>query len=253
MLRAMRAASRILIGATCCLTLSLACVSAEGSRYAYFLAPGMEGSAQARHWLVLPMSALDALPDFLVAPAGRLQEELRAHLEGAGRSVKPLAQSKLLESTRKMPNFITTEEDPVPDEMLAALTRVLAKSNEFDVAAYPELVVEPVHVPQGRTGVWHGVRRNTRVIRGEDAPEGIFSMSGKQPGASLRMRVFARDGTKHFESYGGLDFLQEARVSGYRFYMEIRPDVLSDRAILREGVQLALTPYVPAPALVESH
>ena len=96
------------------------------------------------------------------------------------------------------------------------------------------------------------VARQAVTDGAEDAPEGIFSMSGEQPGLSLRMRIFGRDGGKHFESYGGLDFLQEARVSGWRFYMEVRPDLLADRAILREGVQLALTPYVPEPAPAEA-
>jgi hypothetical protein len=75
----------------------------------------------------------------------------------------------------------------------------------------------------------------------------MFSMSGKQPGVSLRMRVFARDGTKQFESYGGLELLQEARVHGWKFYMEIRPDLMTDRLVLREGVVIALSPYLPEP------
>jgi hypothetical protein len=248
----MRAAGRNLIGALGCLGLVLGCMSARGSRYAYFLMPGMEGSPQPQRWLVTPMSGLAALPDFLLAPAGRLEEELRAYLESSGHSVQPIRQSRLLESRRSLTSSPATGEDPVPDELLAALTRSLAQSTSFDVAAYPELLVHPVSVLQGRTGVWNGVRRDTRVVRGEDAPEGMFAVSGQQPGLSLRVRIFGSDGSKHFESYGGLEFLQEARVQGWRFYMEIRPDLLSDRAILREGVQLALTPYVPEPAPTES-
>jgi hypothetical protein len=233
-----------------CLSLAIGCLSAEGSRYAYFLAPGTESPPRQR-WLVTPVSGLDALPDYLVAPAGRLQEELRGYLESSGHVVHSVAQSRLLEVNRKSPPFQTSEEERVPDEMLAALTRRLSEMEEFEVAAWPQLVIHAVRVPQGRTGAWNGVRRSTRVIRGEDAPEGMFSMSGEQPGLSLRMRVFGRDGNKQFESYGGLDFLQEARVSGWRFYMEIRPDLLSDRTVLREGVQLALTPYVPEPPPAE--
>lgn len=134
------------------------------------------------------------------------------------------------------------------DERLAALTRSLAGAHEFDVMAFPELVIHSVLVQQGRSAVWNGVRRPTRVVRGEGVPDGMLHMTGRQPGVSLRMRVFARDGTKHFESYGGLEMLQEARVREMQFYMEIRPDLLTDRALLREGVELALWPYLPRPA-----
>ncbi len=244
----MRTALRGSLGAIFCLGASLGCLSAQGSRYDYFIEPGMEGSPAAKRWLIAPVSALDVLPDFLVAPAGRIQGEIRGHLEASGRSVEAASQSLVFELAPKLPQVELADVDLVPDGRLAALTRKLAQSSEFDVAAYPELVVHNVSVPQGRTGVWHGVRRRVRVVKEKDAPEGLYSMSQTQPAVSLRMRVFGRDGAKHFESFGGLEFLQEARVSGWRFYMEIRPDLLSDRAVLREGVEIALAPYVPESA-----
>src|SRR5262245_48869452 len=233
----------VLLGLATC-----ACVSVDGSRYPYYLLQGQKGAPQARRWLLAPTNALSPAPTFLVAPGERLQTEIGTYLEEAGRTYSSLPQSKALAAVRALgPGAGPTSDGSAPDERLSALARALAGTYEFEVMAFPELVIHPVLVQQGRSGTWNGVKRPVRVIRGEDAPEGMFSMTGRQPGISLRMRIFARDGTKYFESYGGLELLQEARTKGNKFYMEIRPDLLTDPGVLREGVELALWPYLPRP------
>jgi hypothetical protein len=193
------------------------------------------------------MNALAPAPEYLVAPSERVSSELGSYLSEAGRSWKGITQSKTLQAERKLgaSESAISEDGSLTDERLSELTRELGKSLEFDVAAYPDLIVHSVLVQQGRSAAWNGVKRPSRVVRGEGVPDGMLSMTGRQPAVSLRMRIFARDGTKHFESYGGFEMLQEARIQGMRFYMEIRPDLLTDRAILREGVELALWPYLP--------
>jgi len=65
--------------------------------------------------------------------------------------------------------------------------------------------------------------------------------------------IFDRAGERVFESYGGLDLVHEADLVGAgeltkgHYAMRLKHDPLNDAAAVREGIELAFDPYVPAP------
>jgi hypothetical protein len=239
-------------GARHCLTslalsLLLGCLSAERTRHAYFLAPGQEGAPGAQRWLLVPTSALSPVPDHLQAPTERLDGEILARLEQAGRAVTPVALSEVVRTGARLASGATPSKG---EELQSRLARELAASREVDVVAFPDLMSDEIRVQQGGFAAWDGVKRRQRLVRREGAPE-VYAF-GSNHGLSLRMRVFGRDGVKRFESRGGLDLVYEARIVGMRYTLEPRSDLLVEPEVLRAGVDLALHPYLPVRPPVES-
>lgn len=226
-------------------------MTAERTRYSYFLEPGHEGAPGAQRWLLVPINGLETLPDFLLGPAERIQNDLRAYLEESHRTwftlplTEVVAQRSALSDTGRAPAKEETAE-PADDRLRSQFARQLAREHAFDVIVFPELVAENVMVHQGGVAAWHGVKRKQRIVRGEGAPPDLYSW-GKNVALSLRMRVFTPQGVKRFESYGGLDLLYEARVVGNQYRMDVSADLITDPALIREGVRLALAPYLSVP------
>jgi hypothetical protein len=127
---------------------------------------------------------------------------------------------------------------------------------EFDVVAYPALVTRKAQYHCG-SAFWDGVKRRPKIIEhkpeweGKSTPQdrvGLLTMTGETAALSLRMRVHARDGQKLFESYGGLELMDELHIlfhEGWRWRPQVRKDLLTDPQIMREAIGLALLPYLP--------
>jgi len=68
---------------------------------------------------------------------------------------------------------------------------------------------------------------------------------------SLHVIAYSTDGQRVFEARGGLDFVQEYDLSAaysWRGQLRMRHPLLRDAEAIREGVQVALSPYLPAGA-----
>ena len=243
----MSGASRGLSGLVLGLAL-VGCLSAEGTRYEYFLAPGHEGAPGAQRWLLVPTNALAPVADFLIGPAERAQTGIQGRLEAAGRNVIPLPLSEAL----KVNSRVTAAggvTGAAADALLSRLARELAATREVDVVAFSDLVIHDVMVQQGGYAAWNGVKRRQRLIRGKKTPA-VYAF-GRGQALSLRVRVFGSDGVKRFESLGGLDLIYEAKVGETTYQLQVRSDLLIDAEVLQTGISLALYPYLlesaPAP------
>jgi hypothetical protein len=148
----MRSAHGTAWGALCWLCLA-ACVSVERSRYPFFIVAGQEGAPKAHQWLLAPMNALSPAPEYLVAPGERVQSEIRTYLESSGRTWATVSLSEVVKHHDRVKLASGDERDDQSDERVGELSRALAAEHDFDVLAFPELVIHPALVQQGRTAV----------------------------------------------------------------------------------------------------
>ena len=76
-------------------------------------------------------------------------------------------------------------------------------------------------------------------------------VSGEMAVTSVHLMVFTPDGERIFEGRGGLDFIHDIDMSplASRFDWELllRSDLFLNREVLREGIEIAFTPYLTPP------
>jgi hypothetical protein len=117
----------------------------------------------------------------------------------------------------------------------SAIRELLTEGNEpFDALVLPEIVIRPAEL-NGQLARWDGVLRVPPGSAG-------WRWSGKTNAASLRVQIFAADGERIFEGFGGLDVLFRPVISESR--MVPMEDLLANSQNLREGVAVAFHPYL---------
>ena len=228
------------------------CGCATDSRYAYFLAPGQTGAPGAEQLLLMPLNFNVLLPGHLADGAERLQGELERYLEQQDRKVVtlPLREAKALwrRVTSQMEDLRGPEGKIDSAKLLQAQSSLAARLTEdyaFDAVVVPTLQMRPVRM-QGRYTIWDGVVRKIQLV---NAPKNfpIYFGNISATGLSLHIVIYARDGKRLFESYGGLEFPLRAEFSGRFPRMVERDDLLRDREIMLEGASIAFDPYLPSP------
>jgi hypothetical protein len=130
------------------------------------------------------------------------------------------------------------------EQALGLLARNLAGQREFDVMLVPNLVIEQTRFG-GLNVIWHGVKRRQPVESGADAKIFASSLSGMAEVLSLHVRIWSSAGEKVFESFGGLDVSNVIHLEGQNFTLVPRGDLFHDPDLLREGIAIALDPYLP--------
>jgi hypothetical protein len=160
--------------------------------------------------------------------------------------------SATLESKLKQP--------PRLEAVASAFARVLADEARFDVLVIPSLIYRDAKV-EGRFAEWDGVRRRIRFqvrspVRGGVAPspdpnwqQVAPEWQGKITGLSLHVLLYTPGGRPVFQGFGGLDLVHDAvqeREESADPFLRLQPDLLKDAEHVREGVALALDPYVAA-------
>ena len=228
------------------------CGCVSDSRYAYFLAPGQAGSPGAEQLLLMPLNFNVVLPGHLAQGAERLQGELERYLEQQDRKVVtlPLREAKALwrQVTSQMGDLRGPEGKIDSAKLLQAqsiLAAGLTEDYAFDAVVVPTLQMRPVRM-QGRYAIWDGVVREIQVVNRPIRLPSVSFGSLSATGLSLHVVIYARDGKRLFESYGGLEFPLRAEFTP-RFRMVERDDLLSDREIMLEGTIIAFDPYLPSP------
>ena len=147
------------------------------------------------------------------------------------------------------------------EQAVGMFVEELARNAEFGAFMLPTLVYREARV-WGDTARWDGVRRRlplrTRSIANSRLPtlepsleDGESHVRGaKVPGVSLHVLVFAPDGRRVFEGWGGLDLAHAVMVTGSvdTGHGNVVPGLNPFRnpAHLREGIALALDTYVPS-------
>ena len=100
---------------------------------------------------------------------------------------------------------------------------------------------------------WDGAIRRYDIInysdRGKKAKLSA-SISPVIPGVSLYLAVFGPEGDSIFEKYGGLDLIHDVDLKNSEFTMSsglaLQEKLLVDTDNLRDGIAVALEPYIPS-------
>lgn len=226
------------------------------------VAAGQEGAPGVTAFLLCPVNLVIALPAELEGGVEPVQEAIVAYLQAGGRSVERVA---LPDATSLWQQSVAEDErgDPTPDFASAVkiFTRRLGEARRFDAVVMPSLLLHYTRV-RHRTASWDGVERRLRVVNVPHQSAGRndnfltgnlqgIGMSGDAPVTSLHVVVLSRDGRQVFEGRGGLELAQEVDLQKvmktHRIEMHMRGDLLQDPQVLREGVEIAFTPYLRPP------
>ena len=206
-------------------------------QHPFELTPGRGDGSSARRLLLAPMNALQPLPAAeLSAGAGRVFAQVQDYLAESEKSVALLEGGKLqraaLRGSRNAGPLSVTLSDLHP----AAVRELLGEGEDppFDALVLPDIVIRQAEL-EGRFARWDGVKRQHPSSFG-------MTWSGNTSAASLRVRIFAADGERVFEGFGGLDLLFRPVISERR--MEPMENLLSDQWNLRQGVAVAFHPYL---------
>jgi len=158
------------------------------------------------------------------------------------------------------------EEPPDLAAVASVFARSLAKESDFDLLVLPSLVYRDARVT-GRFAQWDGVRRRIRfrvrsAVPSERArslpdPVGATDLSGagfvppefrgQITGLSLHILLFTPEGVGVFQGFGGLDLVHDTmqmREGAEDRSLRLQSRLLEDPEHVREGIALALDPYL---------
>ena len=226
------------------------------ARAPYTIAAGHEGAPDVRRVLLCPLNVAVSLPSEISRGAEPVHRELGAYLRERGLEVEHLS---LPEARRRWREAVAEAAQTGSADAGSIFSRDLGAWLGFDAMLMPSLVLHSVRVLDS-SGTWDGVRRRVDTVnlpsRGMGVEADTFTKgvafggtTGSVMATSLHVRVYSADGRRVFEGQGGFDFAQEADLSGaYRRTWELRmkSGLLRDPEVLREGVEIALGPYLPA-------
>jgi hypothetical protein len=217
----------------------------------------MPGEGELPVLLFLPLNVSVVMPAEMSARSPLVREAIEAYLTEQPFELKTVAfesaRSLWLASIR---NVRSGEKGARAgyDDAARAFVQELAKHAEFDHVIAPSLYLREAPVARGYAE-WDGVRRLLKVdAEGAENRKLVAAVpfEGVAPAASLHVAVFDGKGEKLQEQLGGLDLI--ARVFVPRKpdpetgepTVEFLPrdDFFSDPEQLREGIALALTPFL---------
>jgi len=224
------------------------------------IAPEQQGAPGVRSFLLGPANLAIALRPELESGVEPVQHEIARYLRAQGRSVEALP---LHEGRERWAAAIDEAKRAAPKLSYAGVaeifTRRLAETREFQALVLPSLLLDRTTV-RHRKATWDGVERRIRVVnvphRGAGRADNalvdgmsIGSLNASVAVASLHVSVFSEQGRGVFEGRGGLDLLEEVDMKDaartLHFQLALRGDLLQDRKLLREGVAVAFSPYLP--------
>lgn len=209
--------------------------------------------------VLLPLNVTAAMPRDLKAASPAIFEELSDYLQAQGARLKtvayPSARQLWLASIREAR---TGKEGARAgfDEAAHIFVGKLASYADFDTVIVPSLFLQGAAV-SGRTATWDGVERALDIEPGrwKDALPDEIQLVGLAPAASLHAVILDARGNKVQEAQGGLALLDGIRVlgppdsvlGGQNYELVPRPDPFASRSDVREGIALALAPFLPPP------
>jgi hypothetical protein len=205
--------------------------------------------------LILPFNLAVDMPSELDDASPFVWKELELYLRAHGKELKTVS---LVDAKRLWISSIQEVKDGAGtgyDDAARVLAQKLAQHAEFDVLIAPSLVVRNAHV-LGGAALWDGVERPIQIEEPagatsdarEDAP-----LSRTVPAASLHVVVLRKTGEKIQETVGGLEVLVRVRVqreagvpaSDASYELAPRVDLMANPAHLRDGIAVALAPFLP--------
>jgi hypothetical protein len=225
--------------------------------------PGASGSLRV---VVAPMNlALPLGPD-LADAVDPVRGELIRYLQEHGSRVAVVWSPDASEVWREAEAALAPEGGPAPpvEATAVAFARAVAAESPFDLLVMPSLVYRDARV-EGRVAYWDGVHRRIRFTlepsavpptsvqpseaRVEAAP-GWRRFRGKITGVTLHALVLSGKGKILFQGFGGLDLVHDVREGkgADESLLRLQSRPLQDAANVREGIAVALDPYLVARA-----
>jgi hypothetical protein len=205
--------------------------------------------------LLFPLNVAVALPTEVEAGVGPVSSELRAYLEGCGLAVETIELGAARDAWLRA--AVAHKGEVGPEKMsfegaASTLARQLRETRTFDALLVPWIAMRAARMRGGSVS-WDGVKRKLDLA-GDTGNRGIrwalnrLQLYVKAP--SLQVAGFSPQGDKLFEGIGGLDLVDEAEldVSAAKIHFDMTPkaEILQDRKHLREGIAIALAPYLLA-------
>jgi hypothetical protein len=257
--RRKRAARAAGLGLAALLAAAAACA---GNAPKARIAPEHVGAPGVRGFLLGPANLAISLHSELVGGVEPVQQAIAAYIDVHGRSVERLS----LQDGRRLWDEAIAEARQSGARLrfettVALFTKRLAETRDFDALVLPSLLYDFTRI-RHRKAAWDGVERRMRLMKVPYQKAGrtdnvmmrlmpALGMAGSAAVTSLHLVVLTREGVKVFEGRGGLELVQEIEVKSvdhsYRIDLHARGDLFQDADALREGVQIAFTPYLSPP------
>lgn len=216
------------------------------------VSPGDAAGAAPRDLLLLPLDVVAPVPAGLEPGVGYVEAELLTSLESHGRRVRLLAPRDAHAAWRAAARDLKAEVGDAGMSFEGAarvLARSLARELRFDALVLPWLALRPAKV-RGRSVSWDGVTRTLRVANPSGRSLGFLEdFEARAAVPSIQLAVFSPEGEPLFEGVGGLDLTHSLTVEGDPPKVDATPrpraEIFSDRTPLREGIAIALDPFLP--------
>lgn len=215
------------------------------------------GSA-AQNLLILPLNVTVLIPPELEGRSAIVWEELESYLRAHGKQLKTVSFDVARRFWLSSIEQVRAGENGKKagyEEAARVFVQRLAKHAEFDTVIDPSLYIRKANVIE-MTAAWDGVERTVQIEAKSPAARQVAAeipLEGVAPAASLHAVVLDARGNKIQETQGGLELLVGVRVrpssdaagGDPSFQFAARTDLLENREHVREGISIALSPFLP--------
>jgi len=217
----------------------------------------LAGSA-VQNVLVLPLNVASPIPPDLEQASPHVWKELEKYLRAHGMKLRTVnyqtARQFWLGSIQQVRSKPGGNEAGYDDASRAMIEK-LRKHAEFDTVVAPSIYITQATIAE-KVATWDGVERSAPIeahsLAARAVADGI-PLEGLAPAASIHIVVFDGTGNKIQEGRGGLALLVEVRVKQNPygpdpepvFQFGPRPSAFDDGEVLRHGIAVALSPFLP--------
>jgi hypothetical protein len=220
----------------------------------------MRGSSGGLRVVLAPMNLAVPLGADLQDVVDPVSWELVRYLQAHGARVAAIWGPDATALWGRVEGAFAAGGKPAPpaEAVASGFARAVAAESPFDLLVMPSLVYRDAHV-EGRVAAWDGVQRRIRFTLEPSAvaPQAVDAESriaepgprrfrGKITGLSLHALVLNAQGKLAFQGFGGLDLVHDIREGegGKESVLRLQAEPLDDTDHLREGIALALDPYL---------
>jgi hypothetical protein len=214
-----------------------------------------EGPTPTETVLILPLNVAAVMPPELETLGPFVWEELELHLRAHDKALKTVAPVDARRLWRRSVEDVRSRGKGVKtgyDDATRALVLELTKHAKFDTVIVPSLFIREARI-SGGTASWDGVERPLEIAGNGVVHENVAPdapLMGVAPAASLHAVVLDGNGDKLHEAVGGLTLLVRVRepdaatAATGELEWVVRSDLHANRVHLREGIEIALAPFL---------
>lgn len=126
------------------------------------------------------------------------------------------------------------------------LKKLFDTQPHLDAVIFTNLIESPLYYKNGskRIAEWDGVRRKVKIEGLEESLNADFDWAQAVDGISISLYVFNRDQQLIQHSVGGIQIAQALKLGAKKGEFVRRNDFLSNDSEIKEGIELALHPWI---------